>query len=63
MKGQDLARHLKIDNFARLAPEGEIDRSTTNRAVFDQRLDGLRRIDLDREHLAAVGAGDFGSDY
>ena len=63
MTGQDLAGHVKIDHFARLAPEGEIDRPTTNGAVFDQRLDGLRGIDLDREHLAAVGAGNFGSDY
>ena len=56
MTGQDLERHVKIDNFARLAPEGEIDRPTTNGAVFDERLEGLRRIDLDREHLATVRA-------
>jgi hypothetical protein len=54
---------VKIDNFAGRAPESEIDRPTTNRAVFDQRLHGLRRIDLDREHFAAVRTGNFGSDY
>ena len=58
-----LARHLKIDNFAGIAPEGEIDRPTTNRAVFDQRLHGLRGIDLDREDRPAVGTRNFGSNY
>ncbi len=63
MVGYDSVRHVKIDNLAGPAPEDEIDGPTTNRAVFDQRLHGLRRIYLDRKHRAAVGTGNFGSDY
>jgi len=36
----------KIDHFAWLAANRKTNRPTTNRAIFDQRLLRLRRVDL-----------------
>jgi hypothetical protein len=49
----------KIDNDAGLTTNGQIDWATANAAVFDQRLLGLRGIDLQRENLAAMRTGNF----
>jgi hypothetical protein len=52
----------KIDNDAGLTANGQIDRAAANAAIFDQRLLGLRGIDLQRKNLAAMRASDFGFD-
>ena len=36
----------KVHHFAGVATDGQTDRPTTNGTVFNQRLLGLRRIDL-----------------
>ena len=52
----------KVDNDAGLTPNGQIDRAAANAAIFDQRLFGLRGVDLQRKNFAAVRTGDFSFD-
>jgi len=52
----------KIDDNTRLALDRQVDRAAANRAVFDQRLFGLRRVDLQRKNLAAMRTSDFSFD-
>jgi len=52
----------KTDNRARLTTNGQIDRATTNAAIFDQGLLRFRRVDLQRENFAAMRTGDLGLD-
>jgi hypothetical protein len=52
----------KIDHYAGLATNGQIDWPTANRAIFDERLLRFRSIDLQRKNFAAVRAGDVDFD-
>ena len=49
----------KIDHDAGLTPNDQIDRAAANAAIFDQRLFGLRSVDLQRKNFAAIRTGDF----
>jgi len=49
----------KIDEYARLTTNRQIDRPAANAAIFDQRLLGFRRVDPQRKNFAAVWTSDF----
>jgi hypothetical protein len=57
--GMTLGLPNKIDDRSGPAADGQINRPTTNGAVFDQRLLGLGSVDLQWERLSAMRTGDF----